>query len=149
MPSMKVLQCAALAYRFEGNTPKVLMVTSRRSGRWVLPKGHIEEGQTPCEAVSIEAFEEAGLKGHVAETKIGSYSYQKSDRSDVAGYKVAVYPMEVSDIEDDWPEKTQRQRAWMDFDTAANSVAEPALKTLLSDFGAMLNEISASRSTVR
>lgn len=146
---MKISQCAALAYRFEGDKPKVLMITSRKSGRWVLPKGHIEEGQTPREAVLVEAFEEAGLKGHVAETKIGSYSYQKSDRPDVAGFKVAVYPMEVSDIADDWPEKAQRQRVWMDFDTAANSVAEPALKTLLSDFGTMLNEISALRPTAR
>jgi len=146
MPSMKVLQSAALAYRFEDNTPKVLMITSRNSGRWILPKGHIEKGQTPRDAVTVEAYEEAGLKGQVAETEIGSYFYKKADRKDVKGFKVAVYPMEVSDIADDWPEKTQRRRVWMDFNTAANSVDEPDLKVLLSDFGTMLNEISAVRS---
>ena len=107
---------------------------------------YIEKGQTPRDAVTVEAYEEAGLKGQVAETKIGSYFYKKADRKDVKGFKVAVYPMEVSDIADDWPEKTQRRRVWMDFNTAANSVDEPDLKVLLSDFGTMLNEISAVRS---
>ena len=145
MASTKVIQSAALAYRFENGIPQVLMITSRNSGRWVLPKGHIEEGQTPRDAVLVEAYEEAGLRGEVAETEIGFYAYKKSDRPDVSKFKVAVYPMKVTDIETDWPEKKKRKRQWMDFETAADSVNERALKTLLNEFGAMLNEVSTSR----
>jgi len=70
---------------------------------------------------------------------------KKSDRPDVSKFKVAVYPMKVTDIETDWPEKKKRKRQWMDFETAADSVNERALKTLLNEFGAMLNEVSTSR----
>lgn len=144
MASTKVMQSAALAYRFEDGTPQVLMITSRNSGRWVLPKGHIEEGQTPRDAVSVEAYEEAGLRGDVGETEIGFYVYKKSDRPDVSKFKVAVYPMKVTNIEEDWPEKKKRRRKWMDFQTAADSVNEPSLKVLLSEFGAMLGEVQTS-----
>jgi len=134
-------QSAVLAYCFEGGTPKVLMVTSRGRGRWVLPKGRIEDGQTAKQAAVAEAFEEAGITGALADTKIGTYSYSKIDRPDDNSYRVRVYPMAVSSMSDDWPEKHERQRLWMDFPSAASAVEEPGLQLLLRDFGDMLSSL--------
>lgn len=134
-------QSAVLAYSFEGSTPKVLMITSRGRGRWVLPKGRIEDGQTAKEAALMEAYEEAGIRGEIAGSKIGTYSYSKFDQADGNAYRVRVFPMAVSDVSDDWPEKSERDRTWMDFPSAANAVEEPELRALLSDFGAMLTTL--------
>ena len=135
-------QSAVLAYCFESGTPKVLMITSRGRRRWVLPKGRIEEGQTAKECALLEAYEEAGIKGEIA-TKIGGYSYTKLDQPGDTSYRVKVYPMVVSSISDDWPEKDQRDRLWMDFKSAANAVEEPELRALLHDFGDMLSALVA------
>lgn len=141
-----VPQSAVLAYSFEGSTPKVLLITSRGRGRWVLPKGRIEEGQTPKQAALMEAYEEAGIRGEIAGSKIGTYSYSKFDQSNGNAYRVRVYPMTVSDLSDDWPEKAERDRIWMDFPSAANAVEEPELRALLSDFGDMLTTLVAQKA---
>ena len=53
--------------------------------------------------------------------------------------------MAVSQIADDWPEKNERDRTWMDFPSAANAVEEPELSALLSEFGDMLTTLVASK----
>lgn len=139
-------QSAVLAYCFEGGEPKVLMITSRGRGRWVLPKGRIEDGQTAKEAAVVEAYEEAGIKGELAETKIGTYSYTKLDNPKDNAFRVRVYPMAVSSMSDEWPEKSQRDRLWMDFPSAAKAVEEPELRVLLHDFGDMLSTLVAHKA---
>jgi uncharacterized protein len=52
-----------------------------------------------------------------------------------------VYPMQVSTLADDWPEKNQRDRIWMDFPDASQAVEEPELQNLLRDFGEMLSAL--------
>ena len=143
---VKIAQSAVLAYRFDEDAPKVLLITSRRSQRWVLPKGHIEAGQTSRDAARAEAFEEAGVGGRIAETKIGTYSYTKTDVSGNPAYKVKVYPMEVASLADTWPEQDERRRVWMDFPSAADAVVEPELKSLLNDFGEMLATLRAGQA---
>jgi 8-oxo-dGTP pyrophosphatase MutT (NUDIX family) len=139
-------QSAVLAYCFEAGEPKVLMITSRGRGRWVLPKGRIEDGQTAKEAAVVEAYEEAGIKGELAETKIGTYSYTKLDDPNDDSFRVRVYPMSVSSMSDEWPEKDQRDRLWMDFPSAAKAVEEPELRTLLHDFGDMLTALVVQKA---
>lgn len=141
-----ISQSAVLAYSIESGIPKVLLVTSRGRGRWVLPKGHIDAGQNPREAALCEAYEEAGIKGHLAETKIGTYSYSKADEKNGHAYRVKVYPMQVSTLADDWPEKNQRDRVWMDFPAASHAVEEPELQDLLRDFGDMLSALYLQKS---
>jgi 8-oxo-dGTP pyrophosphatase MutT (NUDIX family) len=138
-------QSAVLAYCFEAGTPKVLMITSRGRRRWVLPKGRIEEGHTAKETALLEAFEEAGIRGEIA-TKIGTYSYTKLDQSEQNSYRVRVYPREVASMSDDWPEKNERDRLWMDFTSAAKAVEEPELRSLLHDFGDMLSTLVAQKA---
>lgn len=142
----EIPQSAVLAYSFEGGIPKVLMVTSRGRGRWVLPKGGIEEGQSAKDAAIAEAFEEAGIRGRVADSKVGSYTYCKVDQPDTNAYHVRVYPMTVEHMSDDWPEKGQRDRTWMDFQSAANAVEEPELQHLLNEFGTMLTTLVIHKS---
>lgn len=142
MPNTKkIQQTAVLAYIIEENVPKVMLVTSRDRRRWVLPKGHIDDGLSEREAAIQEAYEEAGINGRLAKSRIGTYSYRKYDRPDGPAYKVRVYPMEVASIETDWPEMSERDRTWMDFKAAAEAVEEPELKAMLEEFGAMLDGI--------
>lgn len=142
----KIPQSAVLPYQLENGEPQVLMVTSRGRGRWVLPKGHIEDGQNDREAAIQEAFEEAGVNGRLADTKLGTYSYKKYDRPGEPGYKVKVYPMQVDSLENTWPEMSERDRVWMAFPAAAEAVEEPELKLLLRDFGEMLSSLFIERA---
>lgn len=106
---------------------RVCLVTSRSGRRWVLPKGRIDPGHTPSQAAEIEAWEEAGLVGSLDPDPAGSYLYEKYDR----GYHVLVFRMAVARVHDDWPERTERRRAWVSADEAAEWVEEPDLRAIL------------------
>jgi 8-oxo-dGTP pyrophosphatase MutT (NUDIX family) len=110
----------------------VMLVTSRERGRWVLPKGWTKKRLTGAQLAALEAYEEAGLIGKVTRRSIGSYNYLKrmGDGSIVA-CDVDVFPMKVSELLDDWPERSQRQRRWFTLNEAADAVEEPDLAILL------------------
>lgn len=132
-------QSAVLPYRKEKGGVEVLLVTSLDTGRWVLPKGHVEAGLTPRESAEKEAFEEAGITGIVAQNFIGAYRYAKTEKKGGGMRRVEIYPMEVLAQLDDWPEKNKRKRAWMEVEKAAKAVSEKKLgKILLSFAGAVL-----------
>lgn len=141
----RIRQSAVVAYRLDADHPKVMMITSRSRQRWVLPKGHICEGQRARTAAANEAFEEAGVRGRLARRKIGTYLYKKPDEAEDRRYKVKVFPMEVDRVADDWPEMRERERKWMNFPAAVNAVNEPELKVLLRDFGEMLSAVHAGK----
>lgn len=126
-------QIAALPLKWDGKgRVKVLMVTSRDTGRWVMPKGWEMDGKKPWQAAEIEALEEAGAKGYIGDQLIGSYRYPKilKDGS-VMPCLVRVYPMVVSKLKRDWKERKQRKRRWFTPEAAAKRVAEPELADLL------------------
>ncbi len=125
-------QCAALAFAEQEGETKILLVTSRETHRWVLPKGWTEKHLAPHEAAAKEAFEEAGIMGEIRDTPIGSYAYMKriSDGCSIA-CEVDVFPMQVRRLLDDWPEKAQRERRWFTLPEAAMAVEEGELVTLL------------------
>lgn len=129
------LQAAALCLRPGASGPEVLMVTSRGTGRWVLPKGWPMKGRSLAGAALCEAWEEAGVIGTVAETPIGWYAYDKT-RADAPPLpcRVEVFRVAVTGLARDWPEAAQRQRLWMPVQAAAASVAEPRLRALLLEF---------------
>lgn len=110
----------------------VLLVTSRRDDRWILPKGWIEAGETPANSAAREAFEEAGVTGAVAERPVGSYVYRKKMP---AGYavraRVSVYPLLVHDEHADWPECDERKRRWFSIAQARDDVGDRGLARLL------------------
>jgi 8-oxo-dGTP pyrophosphatase MutT (NUDIX family) len=125
-------QYAALPFTERDGETIVLLVTSRETHRWVLPKGWAEKGLTGSELVAKEAFEEAGLVGEVAEEPIGSYTYLKRLPNDrTVSCQVDVFAMRVNRLLDDWPERGQRQRQWFTLAQAAMEVEEGDLVTML------------------
>ena len=126
------IQAAALCLRESRTGPEVLMITSRGTGRWVLPKGWPMKGRTLAGAAQQEAWEEAGVIGRVHETPVGYYSYRKWHRTGLAlACRVEVFRLDVADLARDWPERKKRKRRWMRPEDAARAVAEPELSDLL------------------
>lgn len=130
-------QYGALCFRFrnEGPDVEVLVMTSRDSRRWVIPKGWPIKKKKPHEVATIEAWEEAGVKGQAREEPVGRYTYLKwLDNGDVAPAIVDVYQIQVFAQTDDFKEKGQRELAWVSPDEAARRVREIELKSLLVEF---------------
>jgi len=134
-----IRQIASLPYRRVGDSPdspvEVLMVTSRGTGRWVLPKGNAMKGLAAHAAAAQEAYEEAGLEGAVCPTPLGDYRYRKQLKSGASLLvDVRVFPLAVTTELDEWPEAGQRTRQWFPLATAADLVDEPELRALMVRF---------------
>jgi 8-oxo-dGTP pyrophosphatase MutT (NUDIX family) len=130
------IQYAALPFRIEGRQVKILLITSRTTRRWVVPKGWPIRGLKPQEAAAIEAVEEAGIAGEIADHPIGSYHYLKRLKGEQAtAVQVIVFPFRVDEQSDDWKERHQRTFCWVDYRKAAAMVAEPGLKRLIRHLG--------------
>lgn len=130
-------QYAALCFRYVGDTRdiEILVMTSRDTGRWVIPKGWPMKNKPPHEAAATEAWEEAGVKGKVLPFPVGRYTYLKLlESGDVAPTVVDVYQVEVLSRADKFKEKGQRIIRWMTPEEAARKVREIELKSLLVDF---------------
>lgn len=129
-------QVAALPYRIGEDGLQIMMITSRETRRWVIPKGGRMRGKTDPQAAAIEAMEEAGVQGRIGETSLGAFRYAKRLKSgDSRACVVAVYPLRVLIQLGGWPEAHQRERRWMTPDEAAAAVDEPDLARLISAFG--------------
>lgn len=128
-------QYAALPWRVGAHGVEVLLVTSRETRRWIIPKGWPMKDRTGPEAATQEAFEEAGVRCVVAGAPLGVFSYLKR-MADGSGRRctVRVYPLKVAEALDVWPEMTQRERRWMTPAEAAAAVDEPELKALILGF---------------
>ena len=130
------IQYAALPWRQAGRRLEILLITSRETRRWVIPKGWPMKGRAPQEAAAIEAMEEAGISGEIDAVSVGSYSYVKGLKGAKAiPSQVIVFPLQVTSQLEHWKEKDQRQSRWFPYPKAASLVAEPALKRLIRDFG--------------
>jgi 8-oxo-dGTP pyrophosphatase MutT (NUDIX family) len=110
---------------------RVLLVTSRETGRWVIPKGWLAKGLRHHKSAAREAMEEAGVSGRIGTKPIGSYQYIKRDDKADHLLGVSVFLLAVSKQKNRWPEQEQRQRAWFSIEVAARRVAEPELRTLI------------------
>jgi 8-oxo-dGTP pyrophosphatase MutT (NUDIX family) len=109
----------------------VMLVTSRETRRWVIPKGWPWPGSKDHAAAAGEAREEAGIVGVIGSDSIGSYSYVKRQSGQTIPVRVAVYVLEVTEELASWPEQHQRQRAWFSAPEAAALVREPELSALI------------------
>lgn len=131
------LQVAALPWRQTDAGIEVMLITSRDTGRWVLPKGWPEGTEEFCEAAAREAGEEAGLSGAVARREAGRYRYAKVLSSgEEVPCEVIVFPLEVDHVAEKWKERRQRKRKWVTPAEAARMINEPDLCKLISAFGA-------------
>lgn len=126
-------QIAALPFHWDKTGKlRILMVTSRDTGRWVMPKGWLMDGKKPWHAAEIEALEEAGATGFISDRPIGHYHYDKRlGRGKRLHCRVTVYPMMVDTLRPRWKERQQRKRHWFSLRKAAKLVNEKELSDLL------------------
>jgi 8-oxo-dGTP pyrophosphatase MutT (NUDIX family) len=110
---------------------EVLLVTSRETRRWIVPKGWPWPEVPDHEAAAAEAWEEAGVRGRILADELGAYTYDKQREGIRLTVRVIVYLLEVTEEEGTWPEMDERQRAWFSPAAAAEAVVEPELKALL------------------
>ncbi len=129
-PTYWYQQSAVLPFRRATSGLQILVITSRRRKRWILPKGIIEPGMSPQDSAAKEAFEEAGIRGVVSAHSIGSYSQKKWD----GVCHIDVFPFEVTEILDEWPECMFRQRRWVAPDDACDLLALKELTAIIRAF---------------
>lgn len=128
-------QYAALPYVIVDGRVLVLLVTSRDTGRWVIPKGWPKKRKPPDALAAREALEEAGVTGEVEARPIGVYHYQKRLHFlSRVHCEVAVFALRVEAQRIDWREKAERRQCWVSLDEAAALVAEPDLAELIRRF---------------
>ena len=127
LPGWIYAQSAVLPYRRRDDDLEVLVVTSRKGSRWVIPKGIVEPGMTAAASAAKEAMEEAGVEGRVANRSLGKYRYRKWGGT----CEVEVFAMEVTTELEDWPESHFRRRAWVSPEAAVERLDHPKLRKLL------------------
>ena len=130
-------QVAALPWRHGADGIEILLVTSRETRRWVIPKGGRMPGKTDAEAAAIEAMEEAGVQGEVLDEPLGTFRYLKVLKRRAPRWcVVAIYPLEVIIQHGAWKEQAERDRVWMSAEQAAACVGEPDLAEIIRAFRA-------------
>ena len=126
----------AIPYRHVDGEIVFLMITARSTGKWIFPKGRPMEGLTAAESAAEEAYEEAGVRGRIGVAPAGCYWAFKTRPGGKAPVLVEMYPLEVAEQFDDWPEKGERRRHWATLAEARRLLSEPGLVALAEKIAA-------------
>ena len=142
------IQYGALPYRFTPDAAlEILLVTTRRSRRWIIPKGWPIKGLRPPKSAAREAFEEAGVRGRIGSKAVGLFDYDKLLEDGIpVSCEVKVFPLLVKRQSEVWPEVEQRLIQWVEPSKAVSLIKEPALKKLVAAF-AKRHAAAARKST--
>lgn len=128
-----VRQVAAIPFRIlQDGSMEVMLVTSRETQRFVVPKGWPMKGKSSRKTAAIEAEQEAGVVGKVLNEPVGVYPYWKRLETSFVRVDVTVYLLAVTEEREDWRERNARQRAWLSPADAALLIDEPELATLVA-----------------
>ena len=129
-------QFAALPWRRSADGEvEVLLITSRETRRWVIPKGWPIKAMSSAKSAATEAFEEAGVVGKVAKAPVGTYAYDKRLKNGrLQHVRVAVFALQVERQAEAFPEQGQREQTWLPTTEAATLVDEPELMVLIATF---------------
>lgn len=128
-----IRQVAVIPYRISTSGElQVMLITSRSTRRFIVPKGWPEKNRSDRKTAALEALEEAGAAGKIHKRPIGRYRYWKRFRSGFVPVVVTVHLLSVETLHDDWKEARARRRAWLAPADAATLVDEPQLVTLLN-----------------
>ena len=138
-----LMQVGAIPYRIVDGHVVFLLVTSRRTGRWIYPKGAVIEGMTAQESAACEALEEAGVEGQIWPEPIGSYDTVKVKGMTRTPLRVTLYPLEVKTQLDPWKEAGQRHRHWALLPEAKRLLSEPRLVEITRDLHTALRRRGA------
>ncbi|MFZ0454701.1 MAG: NUDIX hydrolase [Ignavibacteriaceae bacterium] len=120
-------QSGVIPFRKKENGFEVLLITSIKKKKWIVPKGYVEFNLTPFESAKKEAYEEAGVMGSNETIELGSYSVKKS----IGQQYVKIFSMEVIKVLDDYPEKNLRKRKWYSLKEAAETVSFPEVSNMI------------------
>ncbi|GMU96952.1 MULTISPECIES: NUDIX hydrolase [Ignavibacterium] len=118
---------AVIPYRINEGKLEILLVTSIRKKKWIVPKGYIEFNLTPFESAKKEAYEEAGVVGSNETVEVGQFINEKKSVKEL----IKVYTMEVDEELDDYPEKNLRKRKWFSYEEAVEKVQNVQIKNFL------------------
>ncbi|MBE0571276.1 MAG: NUDIX hydrolase [Ignavibacteriaceae bacterium] len=124
-------QSGVIPYRKKNGKTEVLLVTSIRRKKWIIPKGFIEYNMSPFQSAKKEAFEEAGVRGSNTTKILGSYTVRKNGSE----LLTKIYSMKVTRIFKDYPEKNLRKRKWFSIYDAAKKVEIDELATIIRRLG--------------
>lgn len=130
-----IRQVAAVPVRWRDGKPEILLVTSRTTKRFIVPKGWPMKGKSARQAALIEAREEAGVIGVTRKEPLGAYRYWKRLSDAFVLIEVVAYLLNVESTVDEWDESPERQRAWLAPGDAASLVDEPELASLIRAIG--------------
>ena len=144
------IQFAALPWRLsEGGTRQIMLLTSRETCRWVIPRGWPVKGRKPADVAKQEAYEEAGLVGHiVGKRPIGDFHYAKRLAKREILCQVRVFLFRVEQQLDEWPQKGRRETRWFDAEEAAGLVEEGALAEIIESFSGSYVRFVAYRKSL-
>lgn len=124
-------QVAALPVKGRPGNYRVLLVTSRETRRWIIPKGWPMKGRKDHEAAAREALEEAGVSGRIHKHPMGAYTYEKRLSDGSEPIRVMVYLLEVEREHREWPERAERRRDWVTPRVAIERLEEAGLLEIL------------------
>ncbi len=136
-------QAAALPFVWTADGYEVLLVTSRRRKRWIIPKGQPIKGLSLADVAAREAEEEAGVIGALAAEALGAYDYVKASDGYRVNCRVFVFPLLVVQQRLDWKERGQRKARWVPLAAAADLIAEKGLAALMRDIARAPNSLDA------
>ncbi|MBD2566332.1 NUDIX hydrolase [Anabaena lutea] len=126
-PNKVLKQSGVIPYRVKDGKVEILLITTRKSQSWVIPKGGVCKGMSPYDSAAKEAWEEAGVVGQVNNEKVGAYKYRKGGNI----YQVNLFLLPVETVLEDWPEAMHRERLWLEINQAARLVKKTSLKRIL------------------
>ena len=132
-------QSGVIPYRMRNGQLEILLITSRKKKRWIIPKGIIEDNLNPQTSAGKEALEEAGIVGTVENYYLGSYTTKKWGGK----ININVYPMIVKILLEDWEEKELRKRKWFSINEAKKNIEIKGLQKVLDNFKTKINEANS------
>lgn len=132
-------QSAIIPYSIKDGELQILLITSIRKKKWIIPKGFIEFNLSAFESAKKEAFEEAGVIGTNETIELGSFTITKYG----GRTNIVVYSMEVEKFKDDYPEKNLRKRKWYTVEDAIETISIPEVIKMIETLAV---EIKASQS---
>jgi 8-oxo-dGTP pyrophosphatase MutT (NUDIX family) len=142
------VQHAALPFRrLDNGNLEIMLVTSRGTGRWIIPKGWPKKGRAPHVTAAREAMEEGGILGNIYDKPIGAFRYEKQHLRFSLPCEVTVFALEVVEQMPEWPERRERHTRWFDVCDAATAVQEPELAALILVLAAKLSDLPAPIET--
>jgi len=134
-------QAGVIPFRRKRDAIEVCLIRNKGGRKWKIPKGFVDAGETARETALKEAWEEAGLRGRLVGTAIGSYAYEKWNLELV----VAVFLMEVRRVEGKWEESQLRERSWAPLEEAFKRLKGHPVKRLLANASARLGRRKRAR----